>query len=495
MSMRRFAGGLAFLVLACSPKADIAPQQLGTATQSSSLFPCEVGAALQAKCWGCHGAEKNYGAPMALLDDQDAHAKTHDGTQEVYQRISQRIHDPASPMPMRGFPALTPSEMATLDAWIAQGAPAGNGCSPPPAGTGGSAPMMGTAAAPATGAGGMVSYGGAPMSGGGMVSYGGSGATPAYAGTTGAGGGPTGPTAFPDGGAPKPDPTDIPKEPDPSECEIVQFHARQDATGAKYNVPSGEQYYCFSFHKDWGGAVQGLAFYPDIDNKQVIHHWLLYKAITPQVDGAVSACLGFHPDGELLAGWAPGATASFFPPHVGLDLGGGNYILEVHYNNTGAPTTDSSGVTVCKAKTNRQDTATVSWLGTEVIILPPDQKNLEVTSNCRPNITDQPIHIMKVWPHMHKLGRRMRADIHRANGSVESLFNVAFDFNSQWGYDTPTILHTGDYVTTTCVYDNDTPNLVTFGESTTSEMCYNFTYSYPARALVTTGLMSTACNN
>ena len=40
---------------------------------------------------------------------------------------------------------------------------------------------------------------------------------------------------------------------------MVQFHARQDATGAKYNVPSGEQYYCFSFHKDWGGTAQGLA--------------------------------------------------------------------------------------------------------------------------------------------------------------------------------------------------------------------------------------------
>jgi hypothetical protein len=186
---------------------------------------------------------------------------------------------------------------------------------------------------------------------------------------------------------------------------------------------------------------------------------------------------------------------SFFPPHVGLDLGGGNYILEVHYNNTGAPTTDSSGVTVCKAKTNRPDTATVSWLGTEAIIIPPATKNFEVPSNCRPNITDQPIHIMKVWPHMHKLGRHMRADIHRADGTTEALFNVAFDFNSQWGYDTPAVLHTGDYVTTTCTYDNDTPNVVTFGESTTSEMCYNFTYSYPARALVTFGLMSTACNN
>jgi hypothetical protein len=96
---------------------------------------------------------------------------------------------------------------------------------------------------------------------------------------------------------------------------------------------------------------------------------------------------------------------------------------------------------------------------------------------------------------MHKLGRHMRAEIHRANGAVDPLFNVDFSFDSQWGYNTPAILNAGDWVSTTCVYDNDTPNTVTFGESTESEMCYNFTYSYPARALVTFGLMTTACNN
>jgi hypothetical protein len=429
---------------------------------------------LQSKCWSCHGSERLYGAPMTLLSDEDVHRQTKDGLQAVYQRMATRIHDAASPMPMKNWPPLTPAEMTTLDTWIAQGAPAGTGCSPAPSSNGGAA----------------TSAGGTSGGGSGGVSYGGEGSTPSSGG-----GGPVAPTAFPDGGTTKPDPSDVPVEPDASECEMTEFHARQDATGAKYNVPSGEQYYCFGFHKNWGPDTQGLAFYPNIDNKQVIHHWLLYKAITPQVDGAVSACLGFHPDGELLAGWAPGAMASFLPNHVGLDLGGGDYILEVHYNNTGLPTQDSSGVTVCKAKTNRPDTATVSWLGTEAIILPPDQKGLNIVSNCRPNITDKPIHIIKVWPHMHKLGRHMRADIHRADGTVDPLFNVDFSFDSQWGYDTPAILNTGDYVTTTCTFDNDTPNTVTFGEQTSSEMCYNFTYSYPARALVTFGLMSTACNN
>jgi hypothetical protein len=492
-------GAFLFAVAACSPGGGALPGQSNglsptggapgapvggsagggaqvTPPSGNTPFPCAVGAVLQSKCWGCHGSPTNYGAPMTLLKDEDVHATTKDGAEQVYQRMAKRIHDTASPMPMKGYPALTADELATLDGWLAAGAPGGAGCTSSPSGVGGASGIGGA---------------GTPSGGTGAGSF------PSYGGATGAGGvSPVLPTPFPDGGTMKPDPDDVPVEPDPSECDMVPFHARQDATGAKYNVPAGEQYYCFGFHKDWGPGTQGLAFYPEIDNKQVIHHWLLYKAISPQTDGTVNACLGFHPDGELIAGWAPGATASFLPKHVGIDLGGGDYILEIHYNNTtGAATQDSSGVTVCKAKTTRPDTATVSWLGTEAIILPPMQTSLDVTSNCRPTITDKPIHIIKVWPHMHKLGRHMRADIHRADGSVNPLFNVDFDFNSQWGYDTPAILNTGDYITTTCTYDNDTPNTVTFGEQTTQEMCYNFTYSYPARSLVTFGLMSTACNN
>ena len=423
---------------------------------AAQAFPCDVLTVVQNKCWTCHSTPTNYGAPMSLLQDSDVHKTTRDGTEQIYQRMAKRIHDSSSSMPPAGFPKLTASELATLDAWIARGAPAGTGCSVPP----------------------------------------GSGGAPSMGGTTGAGGAtPIVPTALPNGGATKPDPEDMPVEPAPSECDMVQFHARNDANGTKFNVPAGEQYYCFGFHQDWGTGTQGLAFYPNIDNRQVIHHWLLYKAISPQINGSNNACLGFHPDGELLAGWAPGAMPTFMPAHVGVDLGGGDYILEVHYNNTGAPTQDASGVTVCKAKQPRPETATVSWLGTEAIILPPMAKGLQVPSNCKPNITDRPIHIIRSWPHMHRLGRHMKADIHRADGTVDPLFNVDFDFNSQWGYDTPAVLNAGDWVQTTCTFDNDTPNVVTFGEQTSNEMCYNFTYAYPARALVTFGLMTTACNN
>jgi hypothetical protein len=288
----------------------------------------------------------------------------------------------------------------------------------------------------------------------------------------------------------------VPVEPDASECDFFDVTARADGSGAPFGVPSGEQYYCFSYHVDVEAGAQGLAFYPQIDNAQVLHHWLLYKMATPQTNGAVSACLGTHQDGELLAGWTPGANPWFLPAHVGMELGGGDFILEVHYNNSGAPTTDSSGLRVCKAKEQRPVTAGISWLGTEAIFIPPGAQGFEVPSNCAAPFTE-PVHVLTTWPHMHLLGRRMSATVTRADsGAVEPLFDVPFDFDYQAQWDIPTILQPGDSIQTSCWYDNPTGNFVGFGESTTTEMCYNFVVAYPADTLRVPGLLhSTSCNN
>jgi hypothetical protein len=40
--------------------------------------------------------------------------------------------------------------------------------------------------------------------------------------------------------------------------------------------------------------------------------------------------------------------------------------------------------------------------------------------------------------------------------------------------DKPLVLGAGDNVITTCTYNNDTNNAVTFGENTGDEMCFNF---------------------
>lgn len=487
--MRRRSLAGAFVVLACSPtQADPPPDEVssGSQTQSVTPLPCDVARVLHDRCWDCHGPTLQYTAPMHLTSWEDTRARSKsDPAKPVYVRIGERIHDPANPMPPSTWPQRpSASDVDVLDRWIASGAPAGDGtdvaCQPPgsPAGTGGSTPGGGA------GAGG-TSGGGGPTGGVGPVGG---------ASSSGAGGG--GPPPLSDGGylPPEPDGGDFPVEPQPSECTMVSMHARKDASGAPFPVPTGEGYYCFSFHLPLNGKTQGLGFYKRIDNTQVIHHWLLYKMATPQFDGLSIGCVGFHADGALLAGWAPGGGDWFLPKDVGMDMGGGDFILEVHYSNSGAPTTDSSGVDVCTTTNLRPNTAGLFWLGTMSIDIPAG-KTGTAESHCTPQI-QTPLHVLRSWPHMHRLGRHLRTQVVRAgSGAVDPVVDVPFDFNSQNQYNTPLLVNPGDRLDTTCTYENTTGASVGFGESTTSEMCFDFTVAYPDTANLPGGNTPSGCNN
>jgi hypothetical protein len=77
----------------------------------------------------------------------------------------------------------------------------------------------------------------------------------------------------------------------------------------------------------------------------------------------------------------------------------------------------------------------------------------------------------------------MKSVINRVDGSKEEVFNKPFDFNYQVTYPQSLDLNPGDTITSTCDFLNTSNSNVAFGPSTTQEMCYQFTYSYPAGAL------------
>ena len=98
------------------------------------------------------------------------------------------------------------------------------------------------------------------------------------------------------------------------------------------------------------------------------------------------------------------------------------------------------------------------------------------------NSTD-PIRILAFWPHMHTLGTNMKRVINRRGGMSETVFDKPFDFDRQIHHPVDLQLMLGDTLTATCTFNNATDKGVPFGESTDTEMCYQFVYSYPAHAL------------
>jgi hypothetical protein len=126
-------------------------------------------------------------------------------------------------------------------------------------------------------------------------------------------------------------------------CVTLDLRAHPDASVFPV-LPGVEATDCFGFHVPSSDYNRATAFAPIIGTPAVLHHMVLYKMSTPQVDGTSNACLSSHPDGTAVWSWAPGMGAA----SANVDLTPGDFMLEVHYLNAmDQPQTDSSGVRIC----------------------------------------------------------------------------------------------------------------------------------------------------
>jgi len=455
-------------------------------------LPCAVQNILRAKCESCHGHPTRETAPMSLTTWQELHAPAPGKTEPaapVFQRMLQRIRDTRSPMPPRGRPQLTEAERSTLEIWLVAGAKPGAAC----AATGGDAgrgsevsPTSSAAQPPSAPAAKSSSPPGASaeLPKAGNAGAAGSALTPQAAATAPGAGAGTAAVGGTMAGAPA-----LPELPTDAECEYVDILARNDLSNNPYRVPADtrDDYKCFLFDLAFEQPTQALSFAPVTDNLAVMHHWLLYSMETYGSREAIVDC-EYPPGYRMIAGGTSSTNTWAFPPEVGMAMGRGLFMLEVHYNNIGkAETTDRSGVRICTTKRLRPNTATVSWLGVEAFIVPPRAASYQVGNRCRPT-SRQPIHLLRYWPHMHNLGVRAVMRLTHADGRSESLHDAPYAFDDQVSYPTSYVMQPGDSLTTTCYFDNPNNYPVAAGFKTSDEMCNHFVIAYPAEALTNDAL-------
>jgi hypothetical protein len=391
---------------------------------------------------------------LVTLADLTA-AATSNPARKIYQLVGERVQERTRPMPPDPTMRLSDASIGVLQGWIAAGAQPGQACA------------TGTTTGPV--AGGAASSGAA---GSGM------GQPTTDAGAAGGSGG-TGPQP---GGV-------VPSDADIETCYELRAHG-QATPGDKtrYTVPVGETYSGFIFKAPWTKPVQGLRFRHLEDNGAVLHHWLLYSEAAA-LAGPTGFLCGQAATRSLITGWAPGRGDVRLPADVGLELPAPGTLLavELHYYNNGtSPAQDQSGVEICVTSKFRKNTASITWLGTHQINIPGGTRGM-ASGTCKPlragmNATD-PINVLFSWPHMHKLGTHLTTVVNRAGGTKDVMHDLPFSFEFQALYDTPIAVRPGDTLTTTCTFQNSTPQAVSFGQSTNQEMCYNFVYAWPAHAL------------
>ncbi len=269
------------------------------------------------------------------------------------------------------------------------------------------------------------------------------------------------------------------------ECD-VEMEFRAGSNGQPFKVPTTPDYYhCFYFKPEFAETTVGKGFIPLIDNKAVIHHWLLFvRDDASKRAGTNERCSGVNPNATLIAGWAPGGENTVAPADVGIQLPRGPnvvYQLELHYNNTvGSNATDQSGVRLCATNNKQKELAAIHFLGSENIFAPPGMST--AGSTCRPT---QPVTLLSVNPHMHKSGHHAKMIINRKDGTKETYHDAPFSFESQITYTKKAVLQQGDSIYAECTYKNDSTRVKTFAEGTEDEMCYLFTLAYPIGAMNT----------
>lgn len=434
----------------------------GAAAPAAATCPAKL---LQ-QCKLCHDGKGTAGTPMGLVTYADfmAASKTNPAI-PVYKAVQSRMHDATKPMPPTGV--LSANDLAVVDNWIAAGAKdCGFGMAANTGAAGSGAPTTPETTKPPVGGAGAT----APV--GDISQY-----------------------LSPDGSYfIKAPPGNLPIGPDAKDAEFcfnlvahgAQTPLSQDTT--PFMVPPSEFYHKFQYQVPYTGTYYGLSSKPIIDNAKVLHHWLLFHVLSDTGEDGQHAdeLVGIQTGSELMTGWAPGGNPPELPPGVGEEMppGKGFSTLEFHYyNTTGTAQPDRSGVRICATTKKPDQVATLTWLGTESISIPPHSMGT-ATGNCTPGGgATEDIHLLFASPHMHQLGTHLKTVINRKGGMVETLVDNPFAFNDQRQYPLAQVLHPGDTLTTTCTYMNTTGGVVGFGESTTTEMCYNFVLAYPAHSL------------
>ena len=189
--------------------------------------------------------------------------------------------------------------------------------------------------------------------------------------------------------------------------------------------------------------------------------------------------IGFLPNGSF-GGWAPGLRARRLPDGKAFKLEpGARLVLQVHYNKSGKPETDLTKVGLYFAKSRVEQEVELAWLFNVALNIPAGAKahRQVYTYQVPANIT-----MYGVMPHMHLLGKQMKAYAVKPDGAEIPLIHVEnWDFHWQLSYSfkQPVKIPAGSKIVVEATYDNssDNPNNpsnppkpVRVGERTVDEM-------------------------
>lgn len=208
------------------------------------------------------------------------------------------------------------------------------------------------------------------------------------------------------------------------------------------------------------------------------HHMFLFREPTIVADSnAVEACSGVEFRDYVHLAQAPQIKWTY-PPGVARLLGGGDGLrIAVHYvNATGQALSAQVSVKLSYVERNEVTyLAAPIFLNQALLAVPPGQSTAS-----RQFAVPYAIQMIRAVGHMHARGTLLTA----VTNSGQSVYETTvWDEPEERVFDPPLAVAGGSTITWSCTYQNDTGNVLTFGESATAnEMCILYGLFYPADA-------------
>lgn len=188
---------------------------------------------------------------------------------------------------------------------------------------------------------------------------------------------------------------------------------------------------------------------------------------------------------EFLYGWVPGNDRVTFPAGAAKRLrAGSNLIINLHYAPSGKADTDLSEVRLYFAKKPVQKevrtlTLTENNIANQPFLIPANQKK---TFFMQMGPLPQTVQLLSVMPHMHWLGRTVRAFAITPDGDAINLIKIddwQYNWQMTYFFKQPLTIPKGSILMAEATYDNTTanplnpnktPRDVPYGWNSTDEM-------------------------
>uniref|UniRef100_A0A7N8X0U1 Dopamine beta-hydroxylase n=1 Tax=Mastacembelus armatus TaxID=205130 RepID=A0A7N8X0U1_9TELE len=278
-----------------------------------------------------------------------------------------------------------------------------------------------------------------------------------------------------------------------------------DVVAPNVIIPTQETtYWCFIQKLPENMPKNHIVMYESVitpGNEAIVHHIEVFECSpdvrdVPDYNGS---CDDKMKPGKLnfcrhvLAAWAMGAEAFYYPPDAGLAMGGpgsSRFLrLEVHYHNPLliSGRRDSSGIRLHYTPSLRKYDAGIMELGlvyTPVMAIPPKQHTFYLSGYCTSKCTQtalppRGIYIFASQLHTHLAGRGVRTVLVRGGKELEVVqedqhFSTHYQVSNIWG----------DVLITKCTYNTEDRNKPTVGGfGIMEEMCVNYIHYYPRTQL------------